>query len=215
MTADAHTHAKGWYVDPDDLDSLRYWDGKGWTEQRRTRPSWGGPEGTQPPSPADRARKRRRAFFAVVIVGTILCAVVWFTIPKRPPRTISDDQFRSAAAGICADTIPELRAERRPERQLSDDEVADRIDEVADKLEDVVADLRAVPVAAADEAEVQAWLAAWDGYIDVGHRYAEAIRDGDATAAEDVRREGDDEAAAIGRFASGNRIDACIPFQLG
>ena len=214
MTADAHTHAKGWYVDPDDPEGLRYWDGKAWTEQRRTRPSWGAPEGDQPPSPAERARSRRRAFFAIVTIGSILCAVVWFSIPKRPPRTISDDRFRAAAADICAASIPELRAQRRPERQLSDDEVADRIDEVASELEGVVADLGAVPVSAGDEAEVRAWLEAWDGYIDVGHRYAEAIREGDADAAENVRREGDDEAAAIGRFASGNRLDDCIPFPL-
>ena len=214
MTADSRTHAKGWYVDPDDADQLRYWNGEAWTDQRRAKPSWGAPAETSPPSPKDRAKGRRRAFSAVVAIGALLCAAVWFSIPKRPDPTIADDRFRAAAAEICAGALPALRAERRPERRLSDTEVADRIDEVATELEGVVVDLRAVPVAAADRTEVVAWLDAWDRFIDVGHRYADAIRAGNADAAEDVRRDGDDEATAIGRFASGNRIDACVPFQL-
>jgi len=214
VTADSRTHAKGWYVDPDDDTQLRYWDGGQWGDERRARPSWGGPAGDAP-SPDSKHRDRRRLFAVVVVIGALLCAVVWFSIPKRPDPTISDAAFRSAANDLCAATFPDLRAERRPERNLSDGEVADRVDEVADELDGVVRDLGEIPVQAADRAEVEAWIDAWAAYVEVGRSYAEAIRTGDADHAERVRAGGDDEARAIGRFASGNRIDACVPYQLG
>lgn len=150
----------------------------------------------------------------MVAVGVALCAFVWFTIPKRPARTVGDRTFLAAAESACRAVVPELRAERGSERPLKDAQVADRIEEVALKLEVLVAEIRALPVAAADRAEVAIWLDAWDGYLAVGHRYAVAIRTGDAEKAEKVRTQGDDEADAIGRFASGNRIDACVPFSL-
>lgn len=213
MNTESGTQAPGWYPDPDRADSLRYWDGSTWTDQRRDRPEWlaestaAGAEGRPP-------RSMRRPLAIVIAIGVALTAFVWFTIPKRPDRSIDDRAFLAAAESACRRVVPDLRAERRSQKPLKDDQVADRIDEVAAKLDDMVAELRALPVAVADQAEVAGWLSAWNEYLEVGRRYADAIRAGDAEKAEKVRQQGDDEAEVIGRFASGNRIDACVPFSL-
>lgn len=218
MNADAPAQSPGWYQDPDLADGLRYWDGTRWTDRRRPKPDWVEADGMgrvrSATGPAPSRWSTRKTFALVVAIGFALCAFVWLTIPKRPGRTVEDRTFLAAAADLCQATLPELRAERRPERRLSDTEVASRIDQVADELDDLVANLDDLPVASADQDEVDKWLRAWAGYIDVGRDYADAIRTGDAGAAEDIRARADDDADAIGRFASGNRIDSCIPFSL-
>lgn len=211
MDSQAPTQSPGWYTDPDSPSELRYWDGDGWTDDRRDKPDWLGPDGDVTPKSS---RSTRRIFTILAVIGVLLCAFVWFTIPKRPARSVSDTNFLAKSERICDNVVPTLRAERKPERKLSDDEVANRIDEVANKLTVMVSDLRDLPVAAADQAAAKRWLANWDKYIAVGRQYADAIRDGDGEVAEQVRRRGDDADRALGRFASGNRIDSCIPFSL-
>jgi hypothetical protein len=213
---EARTQPPGWYRDPDRPDGLRYWDGQAWTEQRRDRPEW--LDDTSAPAraerPPDDGSRGRRTLAVIVVIGALLCAYVWFAIPRRPARTVQDTEFLSRAEAVCEATLPPLRAERRPERRLTDTEVADRIEEVAATLDDMTDELRSIPVSGRDSGRVDRWLADWSAYTDIGYRYAAAIRAGDAERAEQVRADGDDEAKRLGHFASGNRIDACVPFSL-
>lgn len=131
----------------------------------------------------------------------------------RPPRTIDDPAFESAAEALCAEELPKLRATRREERTDDDleQETAKQVDEVADSLERVVADLRALDVRAQDADEVATWFGHFDDYIEAGRRYAEALRTGDESLYSKVDDEGVAPLQAISRFARGNHIDSCIP----
>ncbi|MEZ5245547.1 MAG: DUF2510 domain-containing protein [Acidimicrobiales bacterium] len=62
----------GWYPDPEYPGQLRYWDGTGWTDQRRS-------AATPPPSPYPTAagdRTNAGIALALSILGLILCGVL-------------------------------------------------------------------------------------------------------------------------------------------
>jgi hypothetical protein len=95
------TTPAGWYDDPDDSNSRRYWDGQNWTSHRERKPISGPtpppvvpapmpPPGQQPQwsppgqPPGAVAPRRSRAplviLIAVAVVGVIVAAAVFFFV---------------------------------------------------------------------------------------------------------------------------------------
>lgn len=157
---------------------------------------------------------RRRFWLTVAVGAAVVFALAAYLMrpAPRPPRTISDARFTTAAVALCRDQIPRLRADPTQNRteERNERETAQRVERAADGLADLVDDLAGVPVRAGDKPEVEQWLDDWRDYIDAGRRYAPAVRSGDADA---FSREAEASRASlerVGRFARANRIDACI-----
>ena len=220
----------GWHPDPEDPSFLRHWDGRRWGRERRPRPSWvpltpdlvvplveaPGPEpGTAGRTPHGRSRHRRWWLLAggAVLFGVVLVLVpAWLdTAPDIPPRSVGDVSFTQKAEALCAKALPPLRAARPESREDTGTatEFARRIDRAADGLEDVARDLRAIPVAPADAAEVDRWLDDWDDYVAVGRRYADRIRAEQGSATEEIGDEGARISTSIFVFARSNGMPSC------
>ena len=132
--------------------------------------------------------------------------------PQLPPRTIEDRSFARRANAVCARALPALREERpeRGEGPADAPSLAGRVDRAADRLADVVAELRALPVAASDQADVDRWLDDWDAYVAVGHRYAEALRQGDRKTFTSVASLGNPLSRRIFEFSAANGMPRCV-----
>ena len=126
-----------------------------------------------------------------------------------PAATIDDPAFVREANTVCRTRVAKLRA---PDRKAPSTTALqpETIDATADGLAEVATELRALPVRAEDQGRVRAWLADWDRFIAVGHRYAAAVKAGDAERYTKIDDEAVDLAQRIGRFAKGNGIDQCI-----
>lgn len=159
-------------------------------------------------------RRRRPILITLGVIVAYTGLVIWQNRPEpRPPRTIDDPTFEAAAATLCAERIPPLRAVRR-EGNTDDnleEETAAEIDRVANELAEVVEDMRTLPVRQADRAEITEWLGHFDDFVDAGRRYADALRTGDPDVYNEVDDDGVAPLKAISRFARANHLDACIP----
>ena len=146
----------------------------------------------------------------VLVLGAAACGT------DRGPRTITDTGFVDAANALCQRELPALRAERRESdffgRTDKSDraDVADRVEQVADRLDDVAGKLGGLPLAAADQGEVSAWLEEWANYTGIGRKYAEAVRSEKASVYSDIATEGNASVRRIADFARANRIDRCV-----
>ena len=156
--------------------------------------------------------RRWRVLIIVVAVTVAAVVAVWAWSSgrsRRPEATIDDAAFVRQANAICARHIPALRA---PERRATSTTTlrVETLYSVADGIDRVAAELRTVPVEPDDAARVDAWLDDWSRYTQVGRRYADAVKRGDADEFSAI----DDEAVVLarrmGRFARGNRIDDCV-----
>jgi hypothetical protein len=125
------------------------------------------------------------------------------------PATIDDPTFVRRANAVCARDVPGLRA---PERRATSTTTVTgaQLDRVADGLQRVAARLRDIPVTAEFADEVDAWLDDWDAFVEVGHRYADAVAADDQERYTEIDDEAVDLAQQIGRFAKTNGIDSCI-----
>jgi hypothetical protein len=150
---------------------------------------------------------RRLGGVAAVLLLTL--AGVACADNSRPAATIDDPAFVHAANAVCHTKVAKLRAPDRKTPSTTELKAA-TIDATAEGLAAVAADLRALPVRSDDGAEVRAWLADWDRFIAVGHRYADAVKAGDEEHYTQIDDEAIDLAQRIGRFARGNGIDECI-----
>jgi hypothetical protein len=150
---------------------------------------------------------RRLGGAAAVLL--LACTAVACSDDSRPAATINDPAFVRQANTVCRTTVPKLRA---PDRRgpTTTELTPATIDATADGLAAVAAELRTLPVRAADQARVQAWLADWDRFIAVGRQYAAAVKAGDDERYTKIDDEAIDVAQRIGRFARGNRIDECV-----
>ncbi|MCA1845305.1 MAG: DUF2510 domain-containing protein [Actinobacteria bacterium] len=208
----------GWYTDPDDPALIRHWDGRRWGGQRRPRPSWAGRvAGREQPSDEERRAQRRRAFFVGVgvlaLVATLSVLAAASGKAKIPPRSVHDLAFTKAANRLCASEMPPWRAQR-PQLGSHEDpgprtKVAHEVDAVADGLAQVASHLRGLRVAAADQPEVTRWLARWDAYVAVGHRYADALRRGVPAEYTKVAAEGNQPSKDVFVFAQANGMKEC------
>jgi hypothetical protein len=215
------TKSPGWYTDPDDPGLIRYWNGAEWTDERRPRPSWAPPLDPEEAARHEDAMRRRRRWWAgsvgTVLVGALLVATLFAVrgdVPAVPARTVEDRAFTDAANALCAEAMPAIR--RQPpqpggeDRPSADEQLARRVERTADGLQGVVNDLRGLAVADADRTEVERWLADWDEFIAVGHRYADALRTGDTEEYTRVAAEGDGPSRRIYAFAKANGMPECV-----
>ena len=220
MTNDQTTKAPGWYRDPEDPALIRYWDGSHWSDKRRPRPDWA-PALTPAEEAAHRAAMRRRRWYlrgAGTIAFGALVVLTLFAIrsdvPAIPPRSVDDTAFTAAAEAVCARTMPAI-LEQPPEPGGDDEppageELARRIEKTATDLTGVLAELRRIPVAEPDRVEVEAWLGDWQLFIDVGHRYAAAVRRGKPSQFKKVSAEGDAPSRRIYQFSNANDMPSCV-----
>lgn len=154
--------------------------------------------------------RRWRVWIILAAVAVAIAAVVAWSSSRsrRPEATIDDPEFVRRANEICARSVPSLRA---PERRTSTTALRPQtLRSVADGIDRVAAELRTVPVEPDDAARVDAWLDDWQRYTAVGRRYADAVSRDDAEEYSAIDDEAVVLASRMGRFARGNRIDACV-----
>jgi len=182
------------------------------------------PPQAQPPGPAAEhlpgifSNKRGRLILLLSLLagaGLLYGGTAYYTT-RRPARTMTDPTFERDANAICARTLPNLRAvrDKNPPDQSSKKALAalaDKVDDVGNKLATFVTELRTVAVEPQNKAQVDAWLHQWDVYVAIGHRYADAVRSGNDKRYSAVAKESVAPVKAIGKFARGNHIDACVP----
>ncbi|HEV2755579.1 MAG TPA: hypothetical protein VG318_07355 [Actinomycetota bacterium] len=70
-------------------------------------------------------------------------------------------------------------------------------------------ELRGLKEPGQDEAYDE-WLAAWQEYVDLGPRFADALRTGDPEVYEAVGDEGDEPARTMNAIARENEMNACV-----
>lgn len=160
--------------------------------------------------------RRRWSLFAgaaVVAAVVVLFGTAGVTQrPELPPRSVEDAEFARRANASCSRALPALRRQQREGGRASDDPaLAPRVDRAADGLQRLVGELRAIPVAPADQPEVDRWLDDWDGFVSVGRRFADALRRRDARARATTETEGNRFSRRIFGFAKANGMPACVP----
>lgn len=124
------------------------------------------------------------------------------------PR-IDDPAFAARAERACARALPALRADLTDDDPPQPDELAPVVSARADSLRSLVAGLRTIPVVPDAEPEVEAWLADWAVYVDVGVRYGKALESGDPRRYAAVAEEGAAPQARISAFARANGFESC------
>jgi hypothetical protein len=203
--------APGWYPDAES-GRMRRWDGNRWTGESRDLPPWAG-AGTA----ARRSRTRRHWIISFAVISFLFVVVSLKAInagTDLPPRTVFDAAFISEANGKCRETLVPLKDARpvpgSPEGKNPGphEKVAAQVDDVADRLAALADDLRDVPVRAAEQSEVQGWLASWDTYAAIGHDYADAVRE-QSGAQTRLARDGASTGRRANLFARANKLDDC------
>jgi hypothetical protein len=153
---------------------------------------------------------------SVVVLGVPLLTLrMGNDAPDLPPRTVEDQEFVREANDTCRRVLVPLREERPQrdgDRQLRNEAaLASRIDRTADGLSQLTAELRRLPLAVDDQADVNRWLDDWDGYAAVGHRYAEALRRQDEDSYRSITDEGTELGKRVWAFARANGMADCTP----
>lgn len=152
------------------------------------------------------------AVSALAVGLAVVSVPAWLdTTPDIPPPSVADKAFIAAADAVCKRTLPALRGQRPEAREDSGTGAAfaGRIEKAADGLDAVARELRGVPVAEADAAEVDRWLDDWGAYVAVGRDYADRTRAGDGGAAEDTRVDAAPLERRIYVFAMANGMPSC------
>ncbi|HEX2039219.1 MAG TPA: DUF2510 domain-containing protein [Acidimicrobiales bacterium] len=216
------TKPPGWYSDPDDPGLIRYWNGVGWTDERRPRPSWAPPLDPEEAARHEEAVRRRRKWWArgvgSLLVGVLLVATLFAVrgdVPAVPARTVEDRAFTDAANALCAEAMPAIRRQPpqpgdRGDRPSAGERLARRVEGTADDLQALVIELRRLPVADPDRPQVERWLDDWDEFIGIGHRYADALRTARSAEYTRVAAEGDAPSRRIYAFAKANGMPDCV-----
>ena len=203
---------------------MRRWDGHGWTDEVRPIPDWlrtlrlsPGPSwvpAPHRPGPASSTTRRRSSAAAttsrrlwitsgVFVVLSGLLVVFFGSGDDEDSDRIGDRAFVRAANARCARTNAALEGEE-------DGADGARVERITNAWEDAVADLRELPLAAADARAVDEWFRAWDRWVSLGHDYADAIEAGDSADAEVILTESAAPKSAISRFALVNDMNRCV-----
>ncbi|WP_024448354.1 DUF2510 domain-containing protein [Mycolicibacterium iranicum] len=88
----------GWYIDPDNEDRQRYWNGSDWTEHRTA----GLPDPS--PVPVRIVKKKRASLPKPVFVGLVVAAVaaaVWGFVAMQQSAQQDIDDFKSSQMRSC------------------------------------------------------------------------------------------------------------------
>jgi hypothetical protein len=154
---------------------------------------------------ARRARTLALAAFTALLAAVSALGVAVQVRNRDKVPVLHDQAFVTAANHECALALDPTRFNRAPADPA---ENAARIDSQATTLEGVAARLRALPVDPADQAAVADWLAAWDTFSAVGHRYAGEVRAGDKGAGR-VAQTATPARTKIDEFAAVNHLRSC------
>jgi hypothetical protein len=132
--------------------------------------------------------------------------------PDDGPRVVTDAAFVSAAGQLCRATLPDLRPPTTKSKTdvVTAAQTAAGVDHAADGITTLAGRLAALPVAEpAQAAAVQAWLADWHRYADVGRSYASLLLAGDVAGAQRVARTGGPAYQRADKFARANHLADC------
>lgn len=176
---------------------------------------WRGAAGE--PAGPPQARPTRRW----LVGGAVVVALAFFVLfasnlsrgPDIPPRSVGDIAFTRRAESACRRVLPKLQAQRPQVGEKPKDEaelVASKVELTANGLANLVTQLRALPVAAADEPRVDRWLDDWDTYIAVGRRYTADLRRGEDDAPARAARDGDPLTRRVYLFSRSNGMPSCV-----
>ena len=118
----------------------------------------------------------------VVLGGGIGARYLFFTSPdqaaaQHAPR-IADRAFEKAASSVCARYVTVFDTATTLSKEPTQVQAGDFLESIATSFDAMVAQLKALPVAPADRAAVDHWLADWDAYDAYGHQYAAAVKTG-------------------------------------
>lgn len=212
---DRRPDAPGWYPDAE-TGRMRRWDGNRWTGESRDMPPWMSAKVGVGGLGGRRGIARHWIVFGAV-VGFVFLAVSFKAMSSSvdlPDRTVDDAEFVSAANTQCRAGLTPLKDARpragTPEGRDPgpDEKVADTVDDAADRISTLLASLRDMATRSADEADLQAWLAEWERYADIGHRYADAVRAGEP-AQRALATEGEASRRRADLFARANGLKDC------
>ena len=147
-----------------------------------------------------------------LFVVLFVAAIVSRSGPDLPPRTVEDQEFVRRANAACARSLPALREDRqqRDPNQREEAVLEARVERTADELERLEADVRSIPIAPADQAEVGRWLDDWDAYIAVGRRFADALGRRDNKSYGRIAAESTRFSERIFAFAKANGMPECV-----
>ena len=206
------TFPPAWYEDPAQEGRLRRWDGHSWTHDVRPVPGWLGTVRLAP-GPAASPRRLARRFWALSAALTALAFALLSLVRHGgddDPDRLQESAFAREASTICdtarrgpLDDVPAARRNGRPADPR-------RIEALATGFEVMVADLRRVEAAVPDRERVARWLGAWDDYISLGYRYAEALRAGDDLDELQANSDSQLPKQAVDRFSVVNGMNSCI-----
>lgn len=161
---------------------------------------------------------RRRTVPWVVVVTVALLALVAVGVARflhRPddgPRVVTDAAFVSAAGQLCRATLPDLRPPTTKSKTdvVTAAQTAAGVNHAADGITGLAGKLSALPVAEpAQAASVQAWLADWHRYADVGRQYASLLQSGNVAGGQRVAQSGGPAYQRADKFARANHLDDC------
>lgn len=150
----------------------------------------------------------------VVLGGGIGARYLFFTSPdqaaaQHAPR-IADRAFERAASSVCARYVTVFDTATTLSKEPTQVQAGDFLESIATSFDTMVAQLRAIPVAPADRAAVDQWLADWDAYDAYGHQYAAAVKTG---AERDLVTHDSARIGALRRqrngFANANSMGTC------
>lgn len=172
----------------------------------------------EPPAAGKAGRPRASPFVrwglaggVAVFVALLITVIAGNRGPELPPRTVQDQEFVRRANAACERVLPPLREDRQ-RRARSGEEAAVRrsMERAADELERLAGEVRAIPVAADDQADVGRWLGDWDAYVDVGRRFADALGRRDDDSYGPLAAESSRLSERIFAFSQANGVRECV-----
>jgi hypothetical protein len=144
---------------------------------------------------------------ALVLVG---CNSKDAAAVKAAPR-IADSAFEAASSQVCKQGVHVFDTASTLSKEPTNAQSADLLSAIDQTFAAMVLQLKAIPVAAADQAAVGAWLADWDTYVAFGKTYAAAVRIG---AERDLIRANTASQGDLRRrrnaFAKANHMPSCV-----